>query len=89
MKRLGSFALAALLLAFPEIAHACPTCGDAVADGAGGAGLIRGFYWGVLLLLFLPAGIVEAAAFAIWRHGRVGARACRNAQASPAETKGE
>lgn len=89
MKRLGILAPSALLLAFPEMAHACPTCGDAVADGAGGAGLIRGFYWGVLLLLFLPAGLVGAVAFAIWRAGRNGRASPGGAGVPPAEAKGE
>lgn len=44
---------------------ACPTCKDSVA--ANGGGLAEGFYWSILLMLGMPASIVSAWAWFIYR----------------------
>ncbi|HRE99696.1 MAG TPA: hypothetical protein PLI18_04200 [Pirellulaceae bacterium] len=55
----------AMLLLPIDPAAACPTCKDQLA--AGSAGLARGFYWSILFMLGMPASILGAWAFAIWR----------------------
>jgi predicted Na+-dependent transporter len=59
--------LAALLV--PALAAACPDCKDAVADQTpgGSADLGRGFYWSILLMIFVPFGIVATVAGLILR----------------------
>jgi hypothetical protein len=66
---LALLVLAALLL--PAIASACPLCKDAEADTPGGsAGLGRGFYYSILLMIAVPWTAVGTVAFLIFRKRR-------------------
>jgi hypothetical protein len=58
--------LAALLL--PALAAACPLCKEAGVDTPGGtAGLGRGFYYSILLMIAVPWAAVGTVAFLIFR----------------------
>lgn len=61
--------LAALLL--PALLSACPLCKEAEADTPGGsAGLGRGFYYSILLMIAVPWTAVGTVAFLIFRKRR-------------------
>lgn len=48
-------AFAGTLALLPRFASACAVC---FGRDAGQAGLARGFFWGILLLLLLPLGLI-------------------------------
>lgn len=61
--------LAVVLL--PAVAAACPNCKDANSDAPGGsAGLARGFYWSILLMIAAPFSLVGAVGVLIIRSRR-------------------
>ena len=66
---LASFlaALFAVLVAHPASVSACAVC---FAGGSGNGGLIRGFTWGVVILLLLPFAMLTGLVTAIARASR-------------------
>lgn len=64
---------AALLLAFALVASAamaCPTCKDAFGNTPQTAGLARGFYYTILLMLGVIFGMVGFLVYKIVREAR-------------------
>ena len=47
----------------------CPLCHETLAR-AGSLGLIKGFYWSILLIAGIPLLIMGIAGWAIWRQHR-------------------
>jgi len=74
MKRALWIAAAVLLLAvlLPAVASACPLCKDAAstADKPGQAGVWRGMYWSILLMVSAPFAMVGAMIVAVRRARR-------------------
>jgi hypothetical protein len=73
MRRPAATALLALtiVLILPAVLSACPLCKDAVDNTPGGsAGLGRGFYWSILLMIAVPWTAVSTVAFLIWKKRR-------------------
>ena len=65
-----------MLAAVPVSARAgtCALCRQALASG-GGAGLIQGFYWSILLIAGVPLVIMTVVGLAVWRQRRQRMRA--------------
>ena len=70
MRRRAGWAMF-LLASWPSTAHAgtCALCRQALASG-GNPGLIRGFYWSILLIAGVPLILMSVAAVAVWRQRR-------------------
>ncbi len=47
----------------------CAMCREALASG-GSAGLVRGFYWSILLIAGMPLAIMAVVAVMVWRARR-------------------
>ncbi|HEY7863688.1 MAG TPA: hypothetical protein VIE39_08510 [Thermoanaerobaculia bacterium] len=63
--------MAAVVLLLPAVLSACPLCKDALDNTAGGsAGLGRGFYWSILLMIAVPWTAVGTVGYLIWRKRR-------------------
>lgn len=53
--RPGRFLLAcAIGILLSTAAQACPTCKEAVVEGAHQAGMIRGYFWSILFMMSMP-----------------------------------
>ena len=59
----------ALSLPVPVFAGTCALCRQALASG-GNAGLVRGFYWSILLIAGVPLAIMVTVGLIAWRHHR-------------------
>lgn len=44
----------ALMLVCHAVAFACPNCKDSLANDPAQAGLVRGFFWSILLMVSMP-----------------------------------
>jgi hypothetical protein len=53
----------------PAWAGTCALCRQALASG-GNEGLIRGFYWSILLIAGMPLAILGVIAMRVWRARR-------------------
>jgi heme/copper-type cytochrome/quinol oxidase subunit 2 len=79
-RSLAILLVTAVALLLPAVLSACPLCKDALDNTPGGsAGLGRGFYWSILLMIAVPWTAVGTVAFLIWRKRR------RAGSAGPAE----
>ena len=63
------FGTGLLWAASPSFASTCALCRQALASG-GNPGLIRGFYWSIVLIAGMPLVLMGAAGFLVWRHRR-------------------
>lgn len=55
-------------------AGTCALCRQALASG-GSAGLVKGFYWSILLMTSVPLALLVAGSLLLWRRwGATGAR---------------
>lgn len=59
----------ALCLPSPVFAGTCALCRQALAAG-GNPGLIRGFYWSILLIAGVPLAIMAVIGVLVWRRQR-------------------
>ncbi|MBI3322989.1 MAG: hypothetical protein HYZ95_00820 [Candidatus Omnitrophica bacterium] len=66
---LAGFLVAELCGDLPAFAGTCALCREALSSGAG-EGLIRGFYFSILLIAGMPLLIFAAAAVLVWRARR-------------------
>ena len=71
MARFSLLALCVISLALPSAAFGgtCALCRQALASG-GNAGLIKGFYWSIVLIAGVPLAIMAVVAVIVWRHVR-------------------
>ena len=69
MKLRGRAAFALALLA-ASACHACPTCKDAFANSPETAGLAKGFYFSILLMLSMIFGLVGFLVYKIVKEAR-------------------
>lgn len=76
--RLAAAAALLALSAGPALAQGCAMCRKNLEQN-GGEGLLRGFYWSILLLVSLPILMTGTFAFLFWRAGAaLSARNCSN-----------
>lgn len=66
-RSIAPFLLCAILVCtlLSEVAFACPTCKEGLANGHDGVGL--GYYWSILFMMATPFLIFATWAFFIWR----------------------
>jgi len=50
--------VALLVVCLPEIASACPTCKENLADDPAAANIVKGYYWSILFMLSMPPSIL-------------------------------
>lgn len=62
--RRAALVSAALLLALPALAWACPTCKDALAENPEGLGFARGIYYSIIAMLGI---LFSAVGFFIYK----------------------
>ena len=64
-----------ILLLWTGVAHACPTCKDAIANDPASASLARGVYYSILFMLSAPYVIFGClAAYFYWQIRKARAR---------------
>jgi heme/copper-type cytochrome/quinol oxidase subunit 2 len=42
------------LLVVTDVAGACPTCKDSLAQGPNAVGLVRGYFWSIVFMMSMP-----------------------------------
>ena len=54
IRRIATACLVVLvILAFAQIAEACPTCKDGINDPSR-AGMVRGYFWSIIFMMSMP-----------------------------------
>ncbi len=52
------FVVTMIVACLPEIASACPTCKENLADDPAAANIVNGYFWSIIFMLSMPPAIL-------------------------------